>query len=213
MKESVRQNVPQSRDELEGQLADQLLFLKTSCALYDASQLQEAKRLAVAIRVLLHESRASRSLLGQLDLKNIAFFDTTNDHNPNNLLAHYGLVSIRFKDGLADYVAMFDNSPRGSGKIASFEQWWNKIVFIDSGRAEFSRKDLVLAVANQDGGAHVDPELTETYASLSRNNSLNWSFTGPGETVPLGNPVPPSIRQMTHELIRALELRQPLNKG
>jgi len=208
----MTRSVPQSYDELEEQLADQLLFLKNSCTLYDAGQLQEAKRLAVATRVLLHESRASRSLLGQLGLKNLAFFDTANDHNPSNLLVHYGLVFIRVTNQGANYVAMLDNSPRDTGKIVTFEQWWNKIVFVDSERNEFTRRDLVLAVANMDGGAHVDPEITVAYARLSRNNSLKWAFTNPDGSVPLGNPVPPSIRQMAHELIRALELRQPFSK-
>jgi hypothetical protein len=206
----MTEKVPQSREELEQQLTDQLAFLKNSAALYDAGHPQEAKRLAVAIRVLLHESRTSRSLLGQLTLQGIAFCDTADEHNPRNLLTHHGLVAIHVTNQGARYEAMFDGSPRGAGTPVSFNRWWNKVVVVDSGRNALTRRDLVLAVANQDGGAHVDPELSAVYARLSRYNSLGWAFTGPGGTVPLDNPVPASIRQMTHELTKTLESREPL---
>ena len=37
---------------------------------------------------------------------------------------------------------------------------------------KFSRKNLILNVADTDGGTHVDPELDEKYMAFSRKNSL-----------------------------------------
>ncbi len=202
-------HIPQTPAELEQHVAEQLAYLGNSASLYDAGQFHEAKRLAVPIRVLVHDTAASVSLLSQMGLKGIAFYDTAGDHNPRNLLSHHGLVAIHVTDRGACYVAMLDNSPLGAGRAVSFEQWWNKVVVVDSEKNELTRRDLVLAVANRDGGAHVDPELTAAYAKLSRYNSLGWAFTGPEGSVPLDNPVPASIRQIAHEVIKTLNARQP----
>jgi hypothetical protein len=202
--------IAQSKAELEEQLKHQLSFLKNSASLVDQGHLEESKRLAVAMRVLVHDSATSHSLLGLLGVKGIAFCDTAGDHNPRNLLPHQGLVAIHVTGEGARYAAMLDDSPHGQGTAVAFDQWWNKVVVVDSERNALTRRDLVLAVANKDGGAHVDPELSKVYARLSRSNSLGWAFTGAEGTLPLDNPVPASIRQMAHELIKTLEARTPL---
>ncbi len=66
-------NVPQTRAELEAHLKEQIAFLKASAQSYDKGFLGEAKRLAVTVRVLIHDTVASPSLLRQLDLKHISF--------------------------------------------------------------------------------------------------------------------------------------------
>jgi hypothetical protein len=50
--------------------------------------------------------------------------------------------------------------------------WWHDPVLTDADGAAFSREDLVLLVANKDGGAHVDRTLPPEYAALTRNNSI-----------------------------------------
>jgi hypothetical protein len=55
--------------ELEDHLKEQLDFLITSCDLYDRGKLSEAKRIAATIRILFHDTKHSRSLLGQLEKK------------------------------------------------------------------------------------------------------------------------------------------------
>ena len=56
-------------------------------------------------------------------------------------------------------------------------EWWNEVVMVQDN--SFSRKDIILATANQDGGAHVDPsptaktaELREGVGSMTINNKL-----------------------------------------
>ena len=55
-----------------------------------------------------------------------------------------------------------------------FNDWWNEIIFDDK-KNKFTRHDIVTYVANQDGGAHVDSELDESYATLTKMNSLGWT--------------------------------------
>jgi hypothetical protein len=205
----VRQVVAQSRLELEQHLRDQFDFLRSSASLFDAGHTAEAKRLAVSVRLLVHDTRVSSSLLGQLGLKSILFYDTASDHNPMNLITHSGLASLAVSPQGARYQAMLDHSPRGPGIAVGFHQWWAKTVIVDVDRNVLTRRDLVLAVSNQDGGAHVDPDLAPTYAKLSRANSLAWAFRGPDGAVPLDNPVPASIRQIAHELTKTLEPHLP----
>jgi hypothetical protein len=71
----------------------------------------------------------------------------------------------------------------------------------------------VLAVADQDGGAHVDPELDKAYAKLTRQNSLGLVFSvGDEPREWANNPVPPSIRQVTQEILWTLR-DQSLSAG
>lgn len=86
-----------------------------------------------------------------------------------------------------------------------FDEWWGALVFRDLRRSSFTRRDLTLALANKEGGAHVDPELEPGYAALSRNGSLGWVLVDDaGERQLLESPVPASVRLIAHEVERTL---------
>ena len=56
------------------------------------------------------------------------------------------------------------------------------------------------------GGAHLDEGLEMPYHNLSRKNSLGWfSVDKDGFQVAFGNPVPASIRQISHEVIETFK--------
>lgn len=84
----------------------------------------------------------------------------------------------------------------------------------------FSREDFVRYVADQDGGAHVDAELGESYEALTRRNSMQIAsntgmlgfFFGPTSDKVAGPERSPgssvalaSVRQITHEVLTTLE--------
>lgn len=56
----------QTDPELMNHLYEQMAFLKRSAEHYDAGEFSEAKRLAATLRVLLHDTDRSVSLLSQL---------------------------------------------------------------------------------------------------------------------------------------------------
>lgn len=87
----------------------------------------------------------------------------------------------------------------------NFDDWWNEIIF-DDRENKFTRKDIVTFVANQDGGAHVDPELNESYAKLTKMNSLGW--TDRNGNPPTNNPAYQSIRVIANEVLISLNLFQ-----
>lgn len=193
----------QSRQELEEHFRRQVGFLHTSAAAFDSGVIAEASRLATSIRVLLHDGQGA-SLLGQLGLKDqLGFLDTATDPIPGNLAPTNGLVTMGIGGTGPVFHAPFgEGSPRRQNKPRkAFEDWWNAVVIIDGIGTTFTRKDLVLALANKDGGAHVDPELNAAYAALSRSGSLGWMISDDTGARPMiESPVPASVRQIAYEL-------------
>ena len=59
---------------------------------------------------------------------------------------------------------------RGTPAPVEFRQWWESVILTDQLGNSFSRRSFVLALANKDGGAHVDPELDDGYAALVKAN-------------------------------------------
>jgi len=199
----------QTKDELLDHLKDQIAFMKQSASSYDNGFEDEAKRLAVIIRVLVHDTSNSTSLLTLLNKKNIKFYDSAVPYDPKNLLPYNGLTMMRLstKEG-ASYVAPLDGGAptRSRTRKIAFKTWWNGVFVIkDKDGVKFTRKDLVRNTANTDGGAHVDPELDVAYANLSRFNSLGWKvFRRDIEDDFRNSPVLPSIRQIAHEVLKTL---------
>ena len=61
-------DISQSQEALQDHLTEQIGFLLRSAESYDNGFTDEAKRLAVTIRVLVHDTGKSTSLLKQLKL-------------------------------------------------------------------------------------------------------------------------------------------------
>jgi hypothetical protein len=228
--------VEQSKEELKEQLRDQVRFMRRSATAFDEGDESEAKRLAVNLRVLLHDTDSSHSLLGLLGLKpvrrsdaspdDMLFWDTAKPYNHRNLIPSFdGLTWMQvLPNQPVKYVPALDHLEDRTSKRVPFFDWWFRLVYIDVLKNQFSRKSLILAVANQDGGAHIDPKLKADYAALSRQNSMGWDLTGNSATItvslksdspielPKGQqstPVFPSIRQITYEMLKSLEAVVP----
>jgi len=218
----------QSHLELEKHLIEQLQFLELSAHAFDRGFEAEAKRMAVTIRVLLHDTRNSHSLLGQLGLKSKLFWDLSMPAMPvmPGQMMMTGipcrLVGIGPGRSGAGYLAHLDMVPEQ--KQIPFDQWWTDIVYTEnltsrSADGKFtmqlqplgakvntlSRCDLVRIVTDQDGGAHVDPAIDERYAKLSRDNAAGWTTEVHGVRRPISGIELASIRQIAHEVLRTLK--------
>ncbi len=192
----------QSLDALKRHLEEHIGFLRTSADLYDKGTLAEAKRLAVSIRVLVHDTQSSKSLLGQLGLKGREFVDTASERPHGTTTSYAGLVGMLLTAGTPEYVPHLDGM---ASKLVSFEHWWDTPVIIDFKQRHITRKRLILAVANKDGGAHVDPELDDIYADLSQGNSMSRMYSSGASWQPLVGVEHASVRQVTHEMLRTLD--------
>lgn len=211
------------REDLLEALGESMSFLRRSADAYDAGHLGEAKRLAVTMRVLLHDTQVSHSILEQLGIKGrIPFLDTAGPINPDNLLHEHNLVAMRVTSTetgpKGEYFPLLDGGPAEMVRMVPFGVWWDEPVMrIDR---TWSRKQLTLQLSNKEGGAHIDPRLDEDYERLARRNQLGWVVethdemdnTGRSEQAFQGDPVAVAVRQISHELLSSLE-RTPEGSG
>lgn len=193
--------------ELKEHVKRQLSFLESSAAAFDAGKRQEAVRIATAIRVLVHETKASRSLLGQLAIRDSLKLVSTVELLRGNIVVFEGAVATH----------MFSNAPArflpklGMGStrhLMHVQAWWEQPVWI-AGERRASRRDVVLGAANKDGGAHVDTHnVPEAFATLQKGA---WA-TGPivegvpGPATPIIDHHLAMLRQFAYELLNSEEL-------
>ena len=165
----------QSDTDYKRLLNELIESIEISSNAYDSGYFGEAKRLATTLRILLHDTSKSTSLFKQLGIKHkLKYCATPSPYGPRNILTECQLVKVRIGQEMA-YEPILDEFPSVfKWQRMSFDQWWNEKIIRDKKGQITTRKELILAVANQDGGAHVDPKLDEKYADLSRRNSLNW---------------------------------------
>jgi hypothetical protein len=200
--------VPLTPSELEAHLKEQIAFLESSADSYDRGFRGEGKRLAVTIRILLHDHGSNKALLAQLGrLGSMRFFDSALPNPSGNVATYSGLVVTAHLKSGAEYLPMLDDNQIGPGEWVPFDSWWATVIFVDNKKRKMSRKDLILSLANQDGGAHVDPALNETYSALSKENSTGWTITKGDVEHPMGPPHLASVRQIAHELLKSLDQR------
>jgi hypothetical protein len=198
-----------SRGDLVSHLEDQLIFLSLSGRAFDEGVHGEAKRLATVLRVLVHDTGSSTSLLTHLGVKErLSYVDTAARIQPGNLLATPGLVMMEGRNPGTSYVAPLDNlSPGRVRPNVPFHLWWEGPVTKDRAGHLFSRRDYVLTVANKEGGAHVDHLLDERYKALAYENSLGFVYgTSEDDLRPVElNPAYASVRQIAFEIERTVE--------
>jgi len=189
------------------QLSKQLSFLRRSCESYDAGYQDESVRIATCIRVLIHDTKSSTSLLKHLGALNISLASTARNSDRSKTVILSALGRMQFTSTGATWAPTLD--PDSIKCWLTIRDWWNQIVYI-SGTARLSRRDLVLSAADKDGGAHVDAKLNADYESLM--NSNGFGFFSLSQTGELGTFTPiidahlVYLRQMGHELLSSPEL-------
>lgn len=200
--------IRQTDDDLRNHLFEQIQFLLRSNFLYDNGFINEAKRMSIIIRLLLHDTDRSVSLLSQMNINNMLFYDTSHDYNEYNLSPTLGLILIRtsVNPTFAKFIPALDDREEYKNRRISFEKWWNKIVLADMSKNIFTRRDLILSIVNKDGGAHIDPKLDKPYGELTRRKTLGLKFIVNDSEIKHGiEPIYASIRQISHETLKSLK--------
>ena len=201
-----RKRVARPKGELEKELNEQLELLVHACAAFDKGMEPIAKHIALSLRVLLHHHGQSKALLEQVGLRDKRFMDTAHDLNPRNLLTDCPLTVMRVSGEQNKYLAICQTGGGPMGyRWLPFADWWNNNVIKDNKGRFFNRRELVLNVADTDGGGHVDPTLDEAYLDLSRNNSLGWVISQGDVQRPFPPPVMACIRQIAHETLETIK--------
>lgn len=186
------------------QLKRHISFIKSSCKAYDAGEKIEALRIAVSLRVLFHDTKNSTSLLKHLGIKDtIQIYSTIGTGKNHEQLKGKRLISIPLMISPFGVSAPL-GTPRKS-TLCSSSDWWNEVVMVQDN--QFSRKDIVLSAANQDGGAHVDSEPNEKTVELKAGIGTLTTFkTGSSVTEELTDHHFPLLRQFAHEILQSENL-------
>jgi hypothetical protein len=195
--------VPQG--DIEQHLQRQLRLLEKSCVAYDAGDRDEYGRIATAIRVIVYDNRTSRSLLSQLSLRNIQFSSYARPISGRNLLPDSPLTLFKMGVSGSATLPMFDASTKHPRRV-TFDLWWNEDVIRLQDDERLKRSEVVLIAANQDGGAHVDPELDEVFHRVSRLHeaSPTIQFNG-GPPAPMADVEKAVVRHIGFELLESVQ--------
>jgi hypothetical protein len=233
---------PRAPSTLDDQLRRQFGYLERSAEIFDQGYDDEAQRLATTLRVLLHTTKVSHSLLDQLGIKNTLNFVDTGLYRDRLDAAMHAWVQKQFPgegyaiagispgeaglvvaglniDGLPAWVAPLSESrvhpthPAYGALLSTqpFDPWWTTPLVEGSNFRKFSRKNLILIMANQDGGSHVDPGLDADYEQLTVDSLGKQWAVGPTRDVAYsdlqnyeGNVASASVRQIAYEVIGTL---------
>lgn len=211
---AVHQN---ARRDFTRKLREQLDYIQASCQAYDDGNASEAVRVAISLRIIFYNKGKSVSLLAHLGSPSIKIMSVAEDiDRPDRFFA--GLTTLRIHPTALQQEFMPKLGAASVKRIVPVDQWWEQdIVFQDPNkRFTINRKDLVLAAANKDGGAHVDAMLNERYQFIEQG--AGWSMNvnppnGSSIVVRATNGHLASLRQMGWEALHSPELLRLSRKG
>ncbi|HSH86901.1 MAG TPA: hypothetical protein VK958_06580 [Methylophilus sp.] len=227
--------------EIQNRFKKQMDLMIRACKAFDAGQEIEAENIVVRLRVLLHHnpSRHSHALLAQLNLlNNMAFVDSGIRRNEiesaitaglagtDQFIASFppsqtGLVVPGIVNGKGKFVAPLirarfpDGHPYAANHSATttFADWWNTPFIETTTNHTFSRYDIIRILANQDGGAHVDPMIDIEFSDFCQDyHQISYGFGNIDNLEDRRNVEPvesnivyASIRQIAFEVMATLD--------
>ena len=121
-----------------------------------------------------------------------------------------GLVMTRLIPGKgAVLLPGLDN--KGRYGLLSVHDWWDQIVWVVKGDQKLTRGVIILAAANQDGGAHVDSTLTPVYEALAADGIAGTYVARSADIEQRGtleNAHFVSLRQMAYEVLNSTSITE-----
>ena len=221
----VQERIDNSRSfpELLTKLRSQIGFLERSCASFDAGHEDEGEQLAHRVRLLLHDTGHSHSLLEQLGVKPALRYTDTSIRREREtkhlggglhaatVTAHAGLVGWQTTES-GSWIYAPGLAPEGNriNPPVAFDQWWRRSFLKDTTGQPITRRTVILDVADKDGGSHVDPVLPEEFRLLSSGSSLPFQTGAEGGSFEaIGGFMMATTRQIAFELLDTLHRDLP----
>jgi hypothetical protein len=174
---------------LREKLEEQRHLLGKSIKEFANGDLAEGVRLAIAIRILVHETGNSKPLLKQLisnylDLKILDRSSRKEDQPPpgtRSVVIMSVPISVKITN---DGVFLNPDLDVKAYEPSLLGKWWTRPCLVLPGLGGFSRREIVLGLADKEGGAHVDVSLPERYQQLLASKQLQIGW-GKDEVSPL----------------------------
>ncbi|MFQ5737005.1 MAG: hypothetical protein ACE5GY_09105 [Thermodesulfobacteriota bacterium] len=190
----------------EAEIRKIVAFMDAAGSSFDASANGEARRLAVCILALVEDTKTLPSLLGRLGLKDISFYDSSPDYNPELGLPLCGLTLVTLGAKTMNYVPRFNRNT--NIKAVSFDSWWNKPVIVDTEKEiNLTRRDIVYAVAASNVGT-TNTGLLAAYEEITSKVPFG-QVTSSSINSDMVQPFFASVRQISYELLGSIRDRAP----
>lgn len=170
------------KDKLLTILREQMGLLRTSVHSFYQGNFGESVRIATTIRVLVHETKKCRSLLQQLtqDPLKLQILDSGRRARPSDDEVFRYTLGLRWGPGAVLWPAVDLGSTHYA--VGTIGSWWRSIVFRFNSplgkHLTYTRKEVVLMLANREGGAHVDQNENPDYVRLLNDLPLGFAAGG-----------------------------------
>lgn len=177
-------------DRFRRLLSSHLGFLKRSSWLFDQGHEDEALRIATTLRVLFHDTNHSTSLLTHMGMRSSTdlMLGTRRQHTDASWWRDF--VGTRIDISSPEPMRAFAICGTREYTARPVADWWDGEVLFTYDEYACTRKSVATAIANRDGGAHVDARLQEFYRRLIAHSEglgldgsgLKWSGPPPFDT-------------------------------
>ncbi|GEM_PF-4093153 len=208
---SNEHEVPLTSEELMESLQDQISNLIDFCKDYDLGKKIRAKPISSILRNLLHNPARKQggiALLTQLSMLEVDWFDFSHPVPVMQAIDTCTLVNWAIYNGniSVEPNTYLDYIPR----VMKIIDWWNEPVANSLLHGTYSRKELVLGMADKEG-SHVDPSLHKKYIALREGTFVsNITAVGSnGDTQTFKDVHNACIRAIAHEALLTLQKNFP----
>lgn len=182
-----------TKAEAKRQLIETLRDLSRDAQAYDEGNFNAVNRSSVSLRSIFYQSNHSTGLVQNLKIEKELYLYSFASRFDEKTDVDFGqLYSARFlnfnyltdRNELQDYL-IFNPTNDSKPHRLRLEDWWDEpLIWI--GKTILTRSQLILAAANQDGGAHFDNQISKKFGPY-------YSFkTGQSGFVPT-EPTNPSL--------------------
>jgi len=212
---------------LEEKLEQGVELLTLSCEQFDKGSVAVAVQIATQLRVLVHDTDKSHSLLQQLGIKNSLQYSDSSikhrgisflhiEHMSNQVISisdsiYAGLLIKKMSNGDREHFPTLDFAPLLEANLhdttkVDFDTWYTGQTMFECMGLKMTRKDIIYMLANREGGAHVDLRYSDAYKYFKEPTMLNITINGLKACF-RQNPVYVSVRQIAWELMESLKDR------
>lgn len=210
------------------ELEEQFTLLVDNCHAYDNGNFSQAKSLSSILRVILKDVKnptpktRSFSLLYHLGVKDqLKFYNT--GYEAVNPKVSINLVGFVTRPSYSPdkkiqtetvYLPVLDKSQQVDVKWLTFKDWWeSKIIHSENinGTLVITREWIILAMAEQGGGSHVDrmDEVEKAYLEIATAKNTIFTHHNGDKEYPIEYLHYALIRQIAHEMV--ITLKKALN--
>jgi hypothetical protein len=152
-------------------------LMAASCKSFDEGEPFEALRLATIVYTLVYDGGKIYSLLSQLDLKKRMVFIGSGAAVTKKILREADrfapLIELARPPDKYEFVPICTYFKRRhehyEQRELRFHRWWEEEIIFFDGENKLTRKKLVFALRNQEGGSHYDKEVLDpNYKSFTK---------------------------------------------